>query len=255
MTRNTPHSIRLDLDGRTARLTLDRPERHNAFEAGDVDAFHGALDEVEDSPARVLMLTGSGNRTFSSGASLDQMKSGEMDGARFTTMTDRLHDFPLPTVCALNGRMYGGGGELALSCDFRIGSPDTALRVTAAALGIGYPVEGIVRYVTRLGPGAASRILVAAEEIDGAELHRVGFLTHLAADGAVEADADALCERLGELAPMAVRAMKLVISEASAGRLDPEAAAARIRACAASEDMREGLAAWQEGRAPDFRGR
>ncbi len=255
MTRNTPHSVRLRLDGRTARLTLDRPDRHNAFEAADVDAFHGALDEVDASGARVLLLTGSGDRTFCSGASLDQMESGEMDGARFTTMTDRLHRFRLPTVCALNGRMYGGGGELALACDFRVGAPRVSLRVTASALGIGYPVEGIVRYVSRLGPGAASRILLAAEEIDGGELHRLGFFTHMTDDGSVRAEADALCGRLAGLAPMAVQAMKSVIAGMSLGDFDPVEARTRIEACARSDDMREGLAAWRDTRAPDFRGR
>ena len=255
MTGNTPSSIRLVLDDRVARLTLDRPDRHNAFTSADVGGFHEALDTIERSDARVVLLTGSGDRTFSSGAALDEMESGAMDGARFTTMTNRLSHLPLPTVCALNGRVYGGGGELALSCDFRIGSPTVSLKVTAAALGIGYPLEGIVRYVTRLGPGAAARVLLAAEEIDGPELHRLGFLTHLVAAESVQTEADALAGRLAGLAPMAVQAMKRVIARAAEGSLDPDEANSWLEACATSEDVREGLAAWRERRDPDFEGR
>ena len=107
---------------------------------------------------RVLVLTGAGDATFSSGASLAQMQTGEMSGEIFDTLTGRLAGVRVPTVCALNGNVYGGGAELALCCDFRVGRHGMRLSVPAARLGVCYPIGGLTRYVERLGLSSASRI-------------------------------------------------------------------------------------------------
>ena len=254
MTQDTPSAIRLAFDGAVARLTLDRPERHNALTADDVRAFVNALDRVDDSDARALIVTGSGDRTFCSGASLEEIESGALSGRIFSEATERLAHFRLPTVCAINGRIYGGGGELALSCDFRLGTEATSLRVPASQLGICYPPVGIERYGQRVGPGTAARILLAGEEMGGAELYRVGFLTHFANVGSVPTEATSLAGHLARLAPLAVQAMKRILNHAASGTLNVEEAAVWEAACNASEDLREGLAAWREKRPPTFRG-
>jgi len=255
VTHDTPAGVRLDHDGAIAIVTLDRPEKHNALGADDVAAFRGILDELEESTtARVLLLTGAGDRTFSAGASLDEMQSGRMSGAVFDTLTDRLADFTLPTVCALNGNVYGGAGELALCCDFRVGEAATTVRVPAAKLGVCYPIGGLTRYVQRLGLPTANRLLLAAEPMGGEELYLFGYLTHLAPDGEVPARARTLCDQLAGLAPLAVRSMKRIMLDVANGAVDEERAAALIERCTASSDLKEGLAAWREGRDPDFSG-
>ena len=119
--------IRLVRDGHLASVTLDRPERHNALEASDVDRMLDILDEIDsDDSIRVAVLTGAGDRTFCSGASLDQMSTGQMSGRRFDTLTDRLAALRVPTVCALNGDVFGGGAELALCCDCLLYTSDAA---------------------------------------------------------------------------------------------------------------------------------
>lgn len=255
MTTSTDAGIRLERDGHVARITLDRPEQHNALRAVEVAAFRGYLDELERAEGtRVLLLTGAGDRTFCSGASLAQMESGEMSGAVFDTLTDRLSHFPLPTVCALNGSVYGGGAELALCCDFRIGTPDMRLSVPAARLGVCYPVGGLGRYVRRLGLGAASRILLAHEEMGGEELFRIGFLTHLAPSDA-RTEAVALADRLSTLAPLAIQGMKRIMLAIAEGTLDAAEAERMIAHVTESDDLREGLRAVRERREPDFQGR
>lgn len=255
MTQNTPSAIRLELADRIARITLDRPERHNALEAVDVRALREAFETVDNSDVRALLLTGAGDETFTSGASLDQMQSGEMSRALFSTVTDRLIAVGVPTVCAIRGRIYGGGGELALCCDFRVGSEETALLVPAAKLGLAYPEAGLRRYVERLGHAAAARIFLAAETIGGDELHRIGYLTHSVRPDDVRRTADELCRRLSSLAPLALRSMKRSLSGLASGTFDAEEAAASARLCDESADLAEGLAAWRERRTPEFRGR
>ena len=256
MTRNNLSGIRFERDTRTARITLNRPERHNALEADDVARMVEIFDEIEADPAiRVLLLTGAGDRTFCSGASLDQMSSGQMSGAIFDTMTNRLAALRVPTVCALNGDVYGGGAELALCCDFRIGVEAMRLSVPAARLGVCYPIGGLTRYVRRLGPSIANRMLLAAEDMDGVELLRIGFLTELVAREAFEDAVTDRIARLRDLAPLAVQGMKQIMRGIEKGSMDPVEASAIIDRCTTSDDLREGIAAWREGREPEFRGR
>ena len=255
-TSTSPSGIRLDFDGPLARITLDRPEVHNALEASDIADFRAALDRCElQSGVRVLVLTGRGDQTFSSGASLGQMQSGALTGDVFETLTNRLAEVRLPTVCALNGSVYGGGAEIALCCDFRIGVKGSRLSVPAAALGVCYPLGGLRRYVQRLGPTVASRILLAAEEFSADEMFRVGFLTHLVDAGELTREADALAMRLASLAPLAVQGMKRLLTQVAAGTIAPSEAAGIVTHCAESADLIEGLKARKEGRPPVFEGR
>lgn len=248
--------IRLEHAGGVATITLARPERHNALGAEQITALLEYLDTVEqDESVRVVVLTGAGDRTFCAGASLDEMESGAMDEHRFETATDRLAALDRPTICALNGNAYGGGAELALCCDFRVGMSGMKVAVPAARLGVCYPPGGLRRYAHRLGYGAAARLFLAAEEMDAEELYRVGFLTHLVSTGEVKSAVDDLAGRIASLAPLAVRGMKEILRGALDGAVPRDEANALVERAAQSDDLREGLAARREGREPDFRGR
>ncbi len=247
--------IRLELDGPVARLTLDRPALHNALEAADLIRLRSILEEVEkDRDVRVLVLTGSGTDTFCSGASLRQMESGEMSGELFDTLTGSLARLRVPTVCALNGSVYGGGAELALCCDFRVGVLGTRLSVPAARLGVCYPIGGLTRYLQRLGPATTSRILLAAEELNAEEMFRVGFLTHCCCRSDFDSTVEALIARLVALSPLATQSMKRILLDISSGSVDRAMADALVTRCAESDDMQEGLRAWHERRTPHFTG-
>jgi len=256
MTNTDTGGIRFERDDHIARVTLDRPDRHNALEAADVDRMVSLLGDVEsDETIRVLLLTGAGDHTFCSGASLDQMRTGQMSGELFDTMTDRLATLRVPTVCALNGNVYGGGAELALCCDFRIGVEGMRMSVPAARLGVCYPIGGLTRYVRRLGPGTANRILLAAEDMDGAELFRIGFLTELTTRDAFHAAVQSRVDRLAELAPLAVQGMKQIMRAIADGSTDALDVDGIVERCTTSDDLREGINAWKERREPRFEGR
>jgi enoyl-CoA hydratase/carnithine racemase len=248
--------VRFVADGATGRITLDRADQHNALRTVDVAHMHTCLDRAENDPAlRVLVLTGTGTKTFCAGASLGEMETGEMTGQLFDELTDRLAHVRLPTVCVLNGSVYGGGATLAMSCDFRIGTPEVRLSVPAARLGVCYPPGGVGRFVRRLGLTNASRILLAAEELGADDLIQIGYLTHCVQRSRLAEEAAAFTDGIASLAPLAVQAMKRVLLGAASASLDLEEADRLVRECSASEDLREGLRAKKEHRAPDFRGR
>ena len=252
--------LELPAEGHVAVLTLNRPARHNSMEAAELELLRARVAEAEAAAPRALIVTGAGEKTFCAGASLGDVGAG--GGAVFaaganplTRACDALEAFPAPTICALNGGVYGGGVELALACDFRIGGAGMKAFIPPARLGIHYEPAGIDRAVRKLGPQIARRLFLLVETFDAEGLARVGFLDRLVEKAEVTGAARAMAEGVAALAPMAVQGMKRTIDELSRGDLDAAAAAERISACWASEDLAEGVAAMKEKRAAAFKGR
>ena len=242
--------------GGVACIRLDRPQQHNSLGSADIRALREALAAIgADAELRVLLLTGAGERSFCSGASLKELASGEMSGERFSTLTDALASLELPTVCALNGDAWGGGAELALCCDYRLGVEGMRMRVPAARIGLCYPLSGLQRYVGKLGLDVATRMLVGAEEFDAQGLREAGFLHRVLPREQLQAQAMELAQSLADLAPLAVRTMKRLLGQIARGDPDARAAQLAIDACAASADLQEGLTAQREKRTPRFSGR
>ena len=170
-------------------------------------------------------------------------------------MTIRLEACRAPTICRLNGGVYGGSTDLALCCDFRIGHSDIEMFMPAGRLGVHYYEAGMRRYVSRLGLNAAKRLFLTAERIGAAEMLRIGYLTEVAPPDELDARVDALAERIAEMAPLAVQGMKRALDEIARGELDRAMLEARQAACQESEDLKEGLRAFREKRKPVFQGR
>lgn len=241
--------------GHIGRLTLNNPDKHNSLGQRELESIQLRLSEVAaDHSVRVLVITGSGEKTFCAGASLQQMGTGEISGDQFQETTDQLASLAIPTIASLNGNVFGGGVELALSCDFRIGIEGTRLRVPAAEIGLCYPISGISRFVERLGLNLAKRILVAAEEFDSQAMLEIGFLDHLVLSAQREEFTDALAQHIAGLAPLAVRSMKHILQQAATGELNRPLATTLSQRCLESADLQEGFAAQREKRKPQFKG-
>lgn len=242
------------IDGPIGRITLDRPEAHNALDQSAMRDLRRLLEDWSGRDLRALVLTGRG-RSFCAGAALGDVAGQDWSENPLTAACDALEAFPCPTIAALNGGVYGGGVELALACDFRIGVTGMRAFAPPARLGIHYDPAGIRRAIDRLGSQAARRIFLLAETFDAEGLKALGFLDHLTAPEDLSAKAEELAQAAAGLAPLAVRGMKRTILELSRGTLDADAARARIEACFASADHAEGLAAQKEKRTPRFEGR
>lgn len=230
------------------RVTLDRPAEHNRLDPSDVDALLELFERlVADGSARALVITGAGDRTFSSGYTLQAIVD-ELD-ARFERMLDALETLPFPTVAALNGSVYGGATDLALCCDFRIGSPGLKMFMPAARFGLHYYPGGMRRYLTRLGLPAASKLLLTAMTIESDEMLRIGFLTDVVPRDALCARVDAYLDQVSRTAPRVVAGMKRHLHALAQAGLDSEAGRATMASMAdayrdslASEDLRARLA-------------
>jgi len=249
-------TILFEKTGHIGRLTLNNPDKHNSLGQQELEGIQDALSQVAtDDQVRVLVVTGAGGKTFCAGASLQELNAGKISGDTFQNTTDQLAALAIPTVCAINGNVFGGGSELALSCDFRIGIEGTRLRVPAAAIGLCYPLSGINRFVERLGVSAAKRLLVASETMSADALLDIGFLDHLVMPAQLEDTVQDYAEHIAGLAPLSVKAMKQIIQQAASGGIDYELAQALSDECSNSEDLQEGFAAQREKREPRFTGR
>jgi enoyl-CoA hydratase/carnithine racemase len=183
------HFPQLSKAGAKAVIRLNRPEHHNRIDPEDIPVIHAQLDEIErDDSISMLVFTGTGNKTFSSGYTLDAILT-RMDDS-FQLMLGRIESFQKPTVCALNGSVYGGGVDLASCCDFRIGVHGSRMFVPAAKFGLHYHPDGIRRFVQRVGPVAAKKIFMLGKTMHAQEMLNVGFLTDLVAPDELEAAVD-----------------------------------------------------------------
>jgi enoyl-CoA hydratase/carnithine racemase len=247
--------IETALHGPVARITLDRPEDHNALDpAAMADLTAVLADWSARDELRALVLTGRGP-SFCAGAALGDMAGTDWSDNPLTRLCDALEAFPTPTIAALNGGAYGGGVELALACDFRVGVSGMRAFVPPARLGIHYEPAGIARAIDRLGSQMARRMFLLAESFDAEALRAAGFLDYLVSPEELEPKASELAASIAALAPLAVRGMKRTIVELTRGSLDAAAARARIAAAFASADHAEGLAAQRDRRPPVFTGR
>src|SRR5580692_4689872 len=248
----------LDIEGSRATIRLNRPRHLNRLQPEDLGALLKLFDRIEaDAAIRVLVLTGTG-RAFSAGSDLGSIakRAGvereQTAGSAFEVVVDRLEDLSVPTICRLNGGVYGGSTDLALACDFRIGVDTSEMFMPAARLGLHYYKSGIVRYVSRLGADNAKKLFLTAQKIGAAEMLRIGYLTAMVPAEALDEEVDRLAAILAGNAPVAMRGMKRAINEFARGKLDEDAADQRARDSMRGAEIKEGITAFAEKRPPKF---
>jgi enoyl-CoA hydratase len=248
----------LTIDGARATIRLNRPRHLNRMQPEDLEAMAKLFDRIEaDAAIRVLVLTGTG-RAFSAGYDLNSVadratKTEEQTaGSAFEVMVNRLEDLAVPTICRLNGGVYGGSTDLALACDFRIGVDTAEMFMPAARLGLHYYKSGIRRYVSRLGTDNAKKLFLTAQKINAPEMLRIGYLTAMVPPEALDEEVDRLVAILAGNAPVAMRGMKRTINEIARGQLDETAADQRARDSMRGAEIREGVRAFAEKRPPKF---
>jgi enoyl-CoA hydratase len=249
----------LEINGPRATIRLNRPKHLNRLQSEDLDDLVKLFDRIEADPAiRVLVLTGTG-RAFSTGYDLNSVADRATSaseqpsaGSAFEVVVNRLEDLGVPTICRLNGGVYGGSTDLALACDFRIGVDTAEMFMPAARLGLHYYTSGIERYVSRLGVDNAKMLFLTAQKIAAPEMLRIGYLTAMVPADALDEEVDRLATILAGNAPLAMRGMKRAINEFARSRLDAEAADLRHRESMRGAEIKEGVKARAEKRPPKF---
>lgn len=239
-----------------ATLCLSRPSVANRLSPNDLDVVSQHIEAVNQNlDIRVLRLVSTG-KYFCSGYDISSLASDTAPSSLYFGQTvDRLELARPVTIAAIQGGVYGGGTDLALACDFRIGSTAANMFMPATRLGLHFYPGGMRRYVSRLGIDQAKRLFLTAEKLNAADMANIGFLTQLVEPNTLMQAVDQLTDTLTDMAPLALIGVKAHLNRIASGDIDVPAIEAAVLQSEKSEDIQEGAKAWKEKRKPHFKGR
>ncbi|MCC6824500.1 MAG: enoyl-CoA hydratase/isomerase family protein [Acidobacteria bacterium] len=255
-------TITLEKRGAVAVLTINRPDKLNALNKKVHTESVAALDELRaDDAVRVLVITGSGEKSFIAGADIS-----EFEGQTPVTQRDQFHDrtlfnvidqFPKPVIAMVNGFCLGGGNELALACDIRMASETARFSQPEINLGIIPGGGGTQRLTNLIGEGRSMEMILTGDMIDAATAEKLGLVNHVHPADQLEAETMKLAEKIAGKAPIALQLCKEAVKIASRSNLD-EGLRREVDLFAiafSTEDKQEGVSAFLEKRKPEFKGK
>lgn len=202
-----------------ALLTVNRPEARNALNREVLDGLSEALSTLaQDDQVRALVLTGSGEKAFASGADIAELRERTHREAFFTvtaSVFQKLEDFPRPTIAAIEGYALGGGLELALACDLRVASKRCKLGLPEVSLGISPAAGGTWRLPRLVGLGRARELIFTGRIVEAEEALSLGLAERVCEPGAAVRTAQELARTIAQHAPLAVQVAKLSLNAAA----------------------------------------
>lgn len=237
-------------------LTFTNRERKNALDAGFFDSLEAALTDA--SGVRAWLVRAEGEGIFSAGYDLTALggfpEGTSLPDTRLGEVLDALANHPAPSVALITGAAIGAGCELAVACDFRVGSPAARFVMPPAKLGVVYALKGLQRLTSRVGEQTARLMFLSGRPLDAEAAHQRGLLDVFAEDA--QAQALVLCSELAMNAPLAVQGMKRGFQLLETSTVAEREAYERLRRTSFnSDDVREGKDAVMNRRAPRFSGR
>lgn len=245
----------LEVNGHVATISLNRPDHANRLNPSDLSVLRCHIETVnQDQEVRVLRLVSRG-KYFCSGYDISSLAHADAPSSIYFGETVDLIERARPvTIASIHGGVYGGGTDLSLACDFRLGASSANMFMPATRLGLHFYPGGLRRYVSRLGLNESKRLFLTAEKIDSQEMLRIGFLTEVVDDDGLERRLDELTKRLLEMAPIPLLGVKRHLNLIAGGELRIEEIEKSVLLSESSGDIAEGAKAWAEKRAPEFKG-
>ncbi|NIP36329.1 MAG: enoyl-CoA hydratase [Thermoplasmata archaeon] len=243
-------------------VTINRPERRNALDRPTLAAGRQLIRDIHyDKRARVLIVTGAGDKAFCAGADLKEREHMTMVEVRQyiryirDTFTE-VENLPIPVIAAINGVSMGGGTELALACDIRVIDPDAKMALNETSLAIIPGGGGTVRLPRLVGRGRAKDIILTARWVPAEEALSIGMVQRISPKGKCLEHAIGIAEQIIQNGPIAITQAKYVINRGlevpieEALQLESDA----YEVCIPTKDRVEALNAFIEKRKPDFKG-
>ena len=258
-----PYStLQLAYDAGIATITFNRPDKRNAISFELLNELLAAFDEVEASPAQILVLTGAG-KAFCAGLDLEELKSllgktpaeNLADSERIARVFRRLYHFPKPTIAAVNGAAIAGGTGLATMCDFTLAVPEAQFGYTEVRIGfIPAVVSSIL--VWQVGHKIARDLLLSGRIFDAVEAHRLGLVNEVVEAVQLLPRVRELAASLLENSPASMRATKALVNSFIGKELDRQFAdsIAQNAQARTTADFREGVSSFLEKRKPKWTG-
>ncbi len=259
----TYETIKAEVDGAVATLTLNRPDKLNALNEALLGELFDALSELEKGGGvRAAVLTGAGDKAFAAGADIGAMREMSTERARaFAALGHavgaRMEGASFPIVGAINGFALGGGCELALACDFLYASDKAKLGQPEVNLGVIPGFGGTQRLARRVGIGRARELCYTGDMIGADEALRIGLVNAVVPHAELMTKAKSAAQKIASKGPVAIAQCKRVLRQ---GEGLPLGAACELEMQAfamlfGTSDQREGMAAFLEKRQAKFEGK
>jgi enoyl-CoA hydratase/carnithine racemase len=251
-----------EIDGPIGWISFNNPARRNAVSVEMLRAVPGIIDGLEqDAGVRVVVLRGAGEAAFVAGLDISQFEDafassqsaelGEVSGRA----NARIQACAKPTIAMIHGFCIGAGLQIAASCDLRIASDRASLSITAARLGLGYPVPALKRLLDLVGASAVKHIFFTGRSFSAAEAERMGLLDRVVPAPELETHVREFALALAGNAPLTIAAIKGSVEILQGPSPDFAACERLMAACLDSADYAEGRRAFAEKRSPVFTGR
>lgn len=254
-------NLKVAAEGGITRITIDRPKVLNALDGATLEELGRATQGLPEG-TRVVVITGAGEKAFVAGADISAMAEFTPAQAEaFSRLGHRVMDgieaLDVPVIAAVNGFALGGGCELMLACDFAIASDNARIGLPEVTLGVTPGFGGTVRLHRRVGAARASQLLFTGAHVKADEALRVGLVNEVVPQAELGARVDAIAAKIVKNAPRAITWAKR--SAATALRAHPQVAGAFEQEifgmCFSTEDQTEGMKAFLDKRAAEWKGR
>ncbi|MBO4233619.1 enoyl-CoA hydratase [Riemerella anatipestifer] len=250
--------IIIEKEGKIATITINRPESLNALNATTIKELSTALDELEsDQNIRVIILTGSGAKSFVAGADIKEFsdfntpKAEELARTGQNTLFNKIEQLKKPVIAAVNGFALGGGLELAMACHIRYASDNAKLGLPEVTLGLIPGYGGTQRLPKLVGKGIANEMIFSAKMISAEKAKEIGLVNEVFSQEELLPQTKLLAEAIAKNSPQGIsKAIKAVNASDSNNGYEVEIKA--FGELFEMEDKKEGVTAFLEKRKPNF---
>jgi len=250
-----PTTPELSVVGNIATIRLRNPAYANRLSPADLDVIKSHLNTVNANTEILVLRFIADGKYFCSGYDISALAADSAPSSTYFGDTVDLIEQARPvTIAAVNGGVYGGGTDLCLACDFRVGVASANMFMPATKLGLHFYPGGMVRYITRLGLNNAKKLFLTSEKIEADEMLSMGFLTELVLPEQLGARVDTLSEQLAGMAPLSLLGIKKHLNLIARGQLDDSEIRRAVAISEKSNDIKEGALAWKEKRKAKFTG-
>ncbi len=255
--------IKFSIENQIARLTFNNDKKRNSLSFEMLEDIYEALDQIDDSVRVLVIRANKGSKVWSAGFNIDELPLPGQDPLPFNhpleTLLRKLQNVSCPIIAQIEGSVWGGACELALTCDIIIGTPKTTFAITPAKIGVPYNTSGIMRVMNSVSINIAKEMFFTAQPVKAERAHQLGIMNHLVEVDELEDFVNEMANSICANSPLSIRVIKeqiQVISKSHPISINDSERIDQVRTDAYhSQDYLEGKKAFEERRKPVFIGK